>query len=202
MSDLEQKIRGMAKDGSYLCMLGGGCIDLNEIADRIAELERQLNQTVAQSGVWAAAAGATDAKVAELEAALEQAKEVKGNLERQNAELRKDAERLDWLDATNKRTNERYGTVYGWKFDINHNRAALTDHNWPARSIREAIDAAMPTAADQKGKASIAQTEKPLTGCAANRDGECFHSQCPQLRDGEPMKSGRHCPLDTQEDEE
>jgi predicted ABC-class ATPase len=41
VSDLEQKIRSMAKDGSYLCVLGGSCIDLNEIADRIVELERQ-----------------------------------------------------------------------------------------------------------------------------------------------------------------
>lgn len=39
----------------------------------------------------------------------------------------------------------------------------------------------------------------PLTACAANRDGECNHPECPQNRDGEPKKSGRHCPLDTDE---
>ncbi len=38
--------------------------------------------------------------------------------------------------------------------------------------------------------------------CHANRDGECDWKDCPQLRDGEPPKSGRHCPLDTDEDEE
>lgn len=38
--------------------------------------------------------------------------------------------------------------------------------------------------------------ERPLIGCAASRDGECRHSQCPQLRDNEPNNSGRHCPLD------
>lgn len=32
--------------------------------------------------------------------------------------------------------------------------------------------------------------------CHANRDGECDWEQCPQLQDGEPLKSGRHCPLD------
>ena len=32
--------------------------------------------------------------------------------------------------------------------------------------------------------------------CAAGKDGDCFHNQCPQIRDGEPSKSGRHCPLD------
>lgn len=32
--------------------------------------------------------------------------------------------------------------------------------------------------------------------CHADMDGECSWPGCPQLRDGEPMKSGRHCPLD------
>lgn len=36
----------------------------------------------------------------------------------------------------------------------------------------------------------------PLTSCAADRDGECHHPDCPQIRDGEPEKSDRHCPLD------
>lgn len=37
----------------------------------------------------------------------------------------------------------------------------------------------------------------PLNQCAAGSDGDCEHAQCPQLRDGEPHASGRHCPLDT-----
>lgn len=44
-----------------------------------------------------------------------------------------------------------------------------------------------------------------LTGCHAagrNSDGECNWRECPQLKDGEPDKSGRHCPLDTNEDED
>jgi hypothetical protein len=32
--------------------------------------------------------------------------------------------------------------------------------------------------------------------CYANRDGECYWSGCPQLRDNEPVRTGRHCPLD------
>jgi hypothetical protein len=47
-------------------------------------------------------------------------------------------------------------------------------------------------AAEQKGGAS------PLTRCGAGRDGECGHTQCPQLRDGEPRATGRHCPLDSE----
>lgn len=43
--------------------------------------------------------------------------------------------------------------------------------------------------------------EKPLTRCAADRDGECSHVQCPQLRDSEPAATGRHCPLDIHKDE-
>lgn len=38
--------------------------------------------------------------------------------------------------------------------------------------------------------------------CHGASDGECIWKRCPQLRDGEPAKSGRHCPLDTREDEE
>jgi hypothetical protein len=32
--------------------------------------------------------------------------------------------------------------------------------------------------------------------CHAQRDGDCIWGQCPQIRDGEPERSGRHCPLD------
>jgi len=37
---------------------------------------------------------------------------------------------------------------------------------------------------------------KPLTHCQSGKDGECFDKQCPQIRDNEPDKSGRHCPID------
>jgi hypothetical protein len=42
----------------------------------------------------------------------------------------------------------------------------------------------------------------PLKGCAAARDGDCSHSECPQLRDNEPHATGRHCPLDTHKEED
>ncbi|EKN3982417.1 hypothetical protein DVP82_16515 [Yersinia enterocolitica] len=45
------------------------------------------------------------------------------------------------------------------------------------------------------------QFEKPLERCAAGRDGECHHKDCPQLRDNEPMATGRHCPIDNWDDE-
>lgn len=33
--------------------------------------------------------------------------------------------------------------------------------------------------------------------CHAQKDGDCDDARCPQLRDGEPAKTGRHCPIDT-----
>ncbi|CNL06631.1 Uncharacterised protein [Yersinia frederiksenii] len=42
--------------------------------------------------------------------------------------------------------------------------------------------------------------EKTLERCAAARDGECSHKDCPQIRDNEPMATGRHCPIDDWDD--
>jgi hypothetical protein len=38
--------------------------------------------------------------------------------------------------------------------------------------------------------------------CHAARDGECFWKHCPQIRDGEPRNSGRHCPYDQNDDDD
>ncbi|UWX75329.1 hypothetical protein [Burkholderia gladioli] len=43
---------------------------------------------------------------------------------------------------------------------------------------------------------------KPLTRCAAARDGDCSHAQCPQLRNNEPHATGRHCPIDNWGDDD
>jgi hypothetical protein len=40
--------------------------------------------------------------------------------------------------------------------------------------------------------------EVRTTACHAGSDGDCSWSGCPQLRDGEPRATGRHCPLDFQ----
>jgi hypothetical protein len=36
--------------------------------------------------------------------------------------------------------------------------------------------------------------------CHGHEDSECAWKECPQIRDGEPEKSGRHCPLDNRDD--
>ncbi len=56
----------------------------------------------------------------------------------------------------------------------------------------------------QASEPKMTDTSKPTPDtnerCHANRDGECVHERCPQLRDNEPHKSGRHCPLDKEDD--
>jgi hypothetical protein len=42
----------------------------------------------------------------------------------------------------------------------------------------------------------------PLAHCHAGKDGDCIWKDCPQNRDGEPNATGRHCPLDIDEDDE
>lgn len=42
----------------------------------------------------------------------------------------------------------------------------------------------------------IPPTAEELSHCHAGRDGACGWVHCPQIRDGEPKRSGRHCPLD------
>lgn len=34
------------------------------------------------------------------------------------------------------------------------------------------------------------------TYCQSGKDGDCNWAHCPQNRDNEPTKTGRHCPLD------
>ena len=36
--------------------------------------------------------------------------------------------------------------------------------------------------------------------CHSAKDGECRWDRCPQSLDGEPTKTGRHCPLDCYEE--
>jgi hypothetical protein len=37
--------------------------------------------------------------------------------------------------------------------------------------------------------------------CHADSDGDCDWCDCPQIRDGEPHKTDRHCPLDIEDEE-
>lgn len=48
----------------------------------------------------------------------------------------------------------------------------------------------------------LAALSRARGGCRAHADGDCYWKDCPQKRDGEPEKTGRHCPLDHCFDEE
>lgn len=41
-----------------------------------------------------------------------------------------------------------------------------------------------------------------MRGCHANREGDCVWEGCPQIKDGEPLATGRSCPLEEWKDEE
>jgi hypothetical protein len=63
--------------------------------------------------------------------------------------------------------------------------------------------------AEQYGPGARITPTKPLkvlrddpNTCHAGRDGDCYWQRCPQLRDGEPKKSGRSCPLWRREEDE
>lgn len=63
--------------------------------------------------------------IEDLTARAEAAERRVALLEADLAELRKDKDRLDWLDACNARLNARYGTNYGWSVILSHNVTRL-----------------------------------------------------------------------------
>lgn len=77
----------------------------------------------------------------------EQINEVFQNLHDENKayaeeikKLRKDARRLNYLDACNAEFNKKMGSNYGWKVDWNCNRIAVVDTGFAGVSVRQAID--------------------------------------------------------------
>lgn len=118
------------------------------------------------------------------EHALEEISELRAALQAQQSDAL-DAARYRWL-----RDSPDSGSCI---------RAMYEDGLSHPKDFDALVDAAM---ADSKAYAAAPVAAlTPLTRCAAGRDGECAHADCPQLRDGEPLKSGRHCPLDTAADE-
>lgn len=48
-------------------------------------------------------------------------------------------------------------------------------------------------------EAQLHLSRRMVTYCQADDDGHCVHKLCPQVRDGEPAGTGRHCPLDKED---
>lgn len=55
---------------------------------------------------------------------------------------------------------------------------------------------------DPEPKARYSPARRCMTRCQADDDDYCDWKHCPQNRDGEPKKSGRHCPLDQPPEED
>lgn len=79
-------------------------------------------------------------------------------------------------------------------FDVNEQCRHLRPHMKIATTIDEL--------ATQVQEHLIKKPEVDDGRCHSNCDGDCEWKFCPQLRDGEPHKSGRHCPNDRRGDEE
>lgn len=117
-------------------------ITIPHLRAQLAEREAQRAAAFAHIDILVADISQLQVKVSERDAQLAKGMEA----------AERDTERLDWLDAVTKRTNERCGTIYGWKFDINHNRASLSNHNHPPLTVRTAIDDAQQALAELGGQ--------------------------------------------------
>lgn len=49
---------------------------------------------------------------------------------------------------------------------------------------------------EERGYAKGLADARLVNHCHGDRDGDCSWEHCPQLREGEPAATGRHCPLD------
>jgi predicted HAD superfamily Cof-like phosphohydrolase len=70
---------------------------------------------------------------------------------------------------------------------------ALKPAGWTPPDIEGVLRRAAEDAVRREIRVMLAE-ESP-TRCASASDGDCVHRHCPQLRDGEPRRSGRSCPL-------
>lgn len=113
-------------------------------ADEWAEFETALKQ-YAEACYRSESCSAMDAARARVCAIFSRAAQ-----SGQRAGVADDTARLDWLDEQNRKKNASHGTMYGWGYSVNCNRIALEDHHWPARTVREALDAAMLAAPTQQ----------------------------------------------------
>ncbi len=87
------------------------------------------------------------------------------------------------------------GECEAWVAGVEFSKKQIIKAGYPVEESNAAILAPAPA-----GVVMRPPFEKPLERCAAARDGECNHKECPQLRDNEPMATGRHCPIDDWDD--
>ena len=103
----------------------------------------------------------------------------------------------DMLDMVPKQSRPQYEVKYGNGFSQRIIRYMLngkyfSDSMVARMSRKDELASAAMLAHDLIGKV---QAMPELDSCAADDDDMCIHPKCPQNRDGEPTKTGRHCPL-------
>lgn len=130
----------------------------------------------------------------------EQAADVQGERDA-NAILTAEVERLQGeLKARHQRQHDAEALAGEYLMQRDDARAKLsarstTEAGWVLQEVRF-DEAGIPFSYREPELPRAWCVSRDLTGCAAGKDGDCTHGQCPQLRDGEPRASGRHCPLD------
>lgn len=79
--------------------------------------------------------------------------------------------------------------------DEHRERSCQSADHWDTKvRLIAAIDA---WKRDKVALKEISKYPLQVAFCHSGTDGDCNWAKCPQLRDGEPVKSGRRCPLDT-----
>ncbi len=81
-------------------------------------------------------------------------------------------------------------------FDTDEIARALADGSPTADLARGATKVAAEVPPDEQRRLAWEQKLAAEGRCMSNNDGDCDWSGCPQTRDGEPRKTGRHCPRD------
>jgi hypothetical protein len=89
------------------------------------------------------------------------------------------------------RAANTYPGANGEPIDVDLELRARFVSKFPALQQRFGVDA-HGRAVDAQGRFMAASGP----GCQSDDDGHCNWAGCPQLNDGEPAKSGRHCPRD------
>ena len=101
----------------------------------------------------------------------------------------------DWIMVT-AATRKALTWAHGWmvwygESQDDEGSVLFAASNFKERLIGEGIQPWAPEARQQGPEAEVQ--------CHAQQDGDCSWRDCPQVRDGEPNSSGRHCPLDAEE---
>jgi hypothetical protein len=97
--------------------------------------------------------------------------------------------RLTWIrDVNNKLVATTYNQTRSGSHPADPDRVTAAEHR--AQVIVDLVNRAA-----LSGEPRRDYIEVRTSACHAGSDGDCVWEQCPQLRDGEPIATGRHCPL-------